>query len=67
MRQCQRCGSPMYQVSPTEYECPVCGLITITSYERKQDEVPDVLPDVDEHGTHLGIGCLYPQVCPEED
>ena len=67
MRQCARCQSPMYQTSPTEFECPVCGLVTITSYERKQHEDDTAVTDDEHSGAYMGIGSLYPAMQTDDD
>lgn len=56
MRQCVRCGNPMCAVSASEFECPTCGLIQITSYERNDDVPLSVVAPADEHAAYLGCG-----------
>jgi len=58
---CMRCGSPVCVNSPTDAECPACGLHRVI-YERN-DHVPAAAVSFhDEHETS-GVGGAYYATC----
>lgn len=56
MRQCYRCGNPMTQANANEWECGTCGMVQVTSYERKEDVPVAAVSYHDEHESSPGVG-----------